>query len=112
MEGKLTREFRHIVKRQMIWADGHYTAEDWTRHVIGRVLDMTHVQWLYRNAVIHERMEDGLTRTEQEALLLKMENQFDQGEDGLSQEDTYLLEFDFESLWSKTGRQKSIGCKR
>ena len=66
---------------------------------------MTHGQWLYRNAVIHERMEDGLTRTEQEALLLKMESQFDQGEEGLSQDDTYLLEFDFESLWSKTGRQ-------
>ena len=45
---------------------------------------MTHGQWLYRNAVIHERMEDGLTQTEQETLLLKMENQFEQGEDGLS----------------------------
>ena len=106
MEGKLTREFRHIVKRQMIWADGHYTVGDWTRHLISRVLDMTHGQWLYRNAVIHERMEDGLTRNEQEALLLKMENQFEQGEDGLSQDDTFLLEFDFESLWSKSGRQK------
>ena len=73
MEGKLTSEFRHIVKRQMIWADGHYTAEYWTRHVISRVLDMTNGQWLYRNVVIHERMEDGLTRTEQEALLLTME---------------------------------------
>ena len=58
----------------MIWADGHYTSEYWTRHVIGRVLDMTHGQWLYRNTVIHERMEEGLTQTEQEAILLKLES--------------------------------------
>ena len=51
-------------------------------------------------------MKDGLTRIEQEELFNKMEDQYKQGEEGLSQEDAYLLEFDFESLWSKTGRQK------
>ena len=65
MEGKITSESRHIVKRQMIWEDGHYTAEDWTKHMISRVLDMTHGQWLYRNKVVHERMKDGITRIEQ-----------------------------------------------
>lgn len=55
----------------MIWADGHYTAEDWTKHLISRVLDMTHGQWLYRNLVVHKRMKDGLTRIEQEELLKK-----------------------------------------
>ena len=69
MEGKVSTEFHHVVRIQMIWADSYYIAEDWVKHLIGRVLEMTHGQWLYQHAIVHKIMKDRLTRIEQEELL-------------------------------------------
>ena len=106
MEGKISKEFRKVVRIHLIWARGIFSAEDWSKQLVDRIIKMTHGQWLYRNAVVHEQMSDGLTRIEQEDILARIEEQFDQGADKLREDDEYLLEVDFETLWSKSGRTK------
>ena len=95
-----------MVRIHLIWARGIFSAEDWSKQLVDRIIKMTHGQWLYRNAVVHEQMSDGLTRIEQEDILARIEEQFDQGADKLREDDEYLLEVDFETLWSKSGRTK------
>ena len=52
-------------------------------------------------------MSDGLTRIEQEEILNRIEDQFNQGSNELDDEDHYLLEVDFETLWEKRGSPKN-----
>ena len=48
-------------------------------------------------------MSNGLTRIEQEDILNRIEEQFDQGVNKLNDKDCYLLEVGVETLWSKRG---------
>ena len=75
MEGKLSSEFQIIVRTQMLTMERYMTASDWVKKLISRLLQITHGQWLYRNAVVHERMSDGLTRVEQDDILMRIEEQ-------------------------------------
>ena len=61
MEGNVSKGFCNIVRLQMLTRESYLTAEDWTKKFISRLLQISHGQWLYRNAVVHERMGDGLT---------------------------------------------------
>ena len=62
MEEKVSKEFCNAVRLQMLTWESYLTAEDWTKKFISRLLQINHGQWLCRNAVVHERMSDGLTR--------------------------------------------------
>ena len=98
MEEEVSKEFCNAVHLQIMMRESYLTAEDWTKKFISCLLQITHGQWMYRNAVVHERMSDDLTRIEQEDILTRIEEQFNQGANDLEDEDRYLLEVDFETL--------------
>ena len=106
MEGKVSKGFCNAVRLQMLTRESYLTAEDWTKKFISCLLQITHGQWLYRNSVVHERMSGGLTRIEQEDILTRIEEQFNQCANDLEDEDRYLLEVDFETLWDQRGSTK------
>src|SRR6056300_327879 len=78
----------------------------WAKGLTEKLLSMTHSQWLYRNAVVHERMEDGLKREEQEELRKEIEDQLSMGAEGMDSEHAGLLEKGFDHIWGLSGLEK------
>ncbi len=44
-------------------------ADYWARGLMRRLLEMVHQQWLYRNAMVHMSLQDGLPRDKHEQIL-------------------------------------------
>lgn len=101
-----------IVRLQLLASQSLHTAEDWIWTVIDGLLTITHRQWLYRNAVAHSSMQDGLTRDDQQHLFQQIVSQYRMGKAGLLEDDFHLLDVDLDTLWSQDGLQKNIGYKR
>ena len=83
-----------------------FTAGDLLTTLISELLRITHRQWLYRNAVVHRPMDDGLTKEEQSQLFRDIVTQYNLGSAGLHDDDAYLLNVDLETLWQRDGIQK------
>ena len=68
------------------------------RQFIGRILHITHSQWIYRNLILHDHRNGYLRRNEQESILLEIEKLADTNPDDLPEESRFLLEIDFDRL--------------
>ena len=66
--------------------------------IIKRVLHITHRQWLYRNARIHIKIADGLTKPEHKNIIRLAYNLLDTDPNDLLPQHRYLLEEDFLQL--------------
>ena len=104
--GMVGSSIHSIVRCHLVRTSQPMTAEDWIRLLIKKLLRITHRQWLYRNAVVHSLMHDGLTRIDQRHVFSQIIRQFRLGSEGLLPEDKGLLDVDMETLWSKNGLQK------
>jgi hypothetical protein len=74
------------------------TAKRWARGLITKLLQMTHRQWLIRNAKVHIKQKGDLTTEEHDDLLQKMETLLWMDPEHLLSDDRHLLEEDFELL--------------
>ncbi len=43
------------------------------RGLMRRLLETVHQQWLYRNATVHVKLKDGMTASQHEAILVRIE---------------------------------------
>ena len=55
MEGKLSKKIVDLQVAHCQISDTRMTGRDWAKHFIGRILAITHSQWIYRNYILHER---------------------------------------------------------
>ena len=80
------------------------TAKRWAKGLITRLLQMTHKQWLLRNAKVHIKRKGDLTAKEHDKLLSKIESLIWTDPDDLLPGDEHLLNEDFDQL----GRASAI----
>lgn len=104
--GMIGSSLRQLVRLHLLSVVSLYTADDWLRILIQNLLRITHRQWLYRNAVVHSLMQDGLDRDDQQTVFLEIVKQFELGSSGLHGDDVELINVDFDTLWAKDGLQK------
>lgn len=64
----------HIVHLQLMSVDSLSSVDDCFRTLIWGLLKITHRQWLYRNAVVHSLIHDGLEREEQQTIFWRLSN--------------------------------------
>ena len=74
------------------------TAKRWAIGIITQLLQMTHKQWLLRNAKIHIKQKGDLTAKEHDELLDKIEKLIWTDPDDLLPGDKELLDEDFHLL--------------
>ena len=74
---------------------------------IGRVLHITHSQWIYRNYTLHEHSRGYLRLKERVEVLEKIEGLMRLGADEVPQESQYLLEVDFDALATSSHEKQS-----
>ena len=68
------------------------SVEAWARGLITRLLEMTHGQWVHRNTLVHNRITGTIVNCQKEELQKAIKDQLALGEEGLDEQDWWLLE--------------------
>jgi hypothetical protein len=83
------------------------TSNDWMKHFIGRLLLISHSQWLYRNFTLHNKLRGYLRLQHQKEVLKEVGRLMDMNPDNILQGSQYLLELDFISLYNSSFERQS-----
>ena len=71
------------------------------------MLEITHGQWLYRNLVVHDNTAGDLVSRRKEEIREALEERMELGEEGLAEEDRFLLEINLDELDNSTGEDQT-----
>jgi len=103
LEGMISKE---IIALQSAFATTHgmrISLARWTTGLITKLLEVTHGQWIYRNLLVHDRISGFLVTAKKEELQKEIQRQQDLGEDGLDEQDKFLLEIKLNDLEESSG---------
>ena len=92
MEGMISKEMIEIQREHCGLDDIEITADQWAQGLITKLMEITHGQWLYRNVHVHDKVTGTLATRRKEELKEAILDQLYIGEEGLAEEDKYLLE--------------------
>ena len=98
MEGKISKEIVSIQRLHCARSPGTMNGDDWTRHFLGRILQLSHSQWIFRNITLHDRSRGILKLQRRREILLEVDRLMEVDTTELPQESQFLLEMDFNSL--------------
>ena len=81
-------------------------ADYWAHGLMRRLLEMVHQQWLYRNAMVHMSLQDGLPRDKHEQILTCIKDCLGIDPGDLLEEDRVLPQVDFKRLATSFAAEK------
>ena len=103
MEGMISKEMIEIQREHCGLDDIEITADQWAQGLITKLMEITHGQWLYRNVHVHDKVTGTLATRRKEELKEAILDQLYIGEEGLAEEDKYLLEINLKDLEHTSG---------
>ena len=103
MEGMISKEMIEIQREHCSLDDIEITADQWAQGLITKLMEITHGQWLYRNVHVHDKVTGTLATRRKEELKEAILDQLYIGEEGLAEEDKYLLEINLKDLEHTSG---------
>ena len=106
MEGMICQRMRAIQEEYTVTDGSQVTPDQWASGVVIKLLEATHGQWLYRCIQIHDKVQGTLVTQRKEELQREIEEQMDQGFDGLLEEDQFLGEVNLEDLENTSGERQ------
>jgi hypothetical protein len=74
------------------------TGTDWTKHFIRKILQIAHLQWIYRNILLHDKRQGYLHNKRAEELMKEMELLADLAPEEVPEASRFLLEINFTEL--------------
>jgi hypothetical protein len=83
------------------------TSNNWMKHFIGRLLLISHSQWLYRNFTLHNKSRGYLRLQCQKEVLKEVDCLMDTNPEDIPQESQYLLALDFTTLYNSSFQRQS-----
>ncbi len=107
LHGKVSVAIAKIQEIHCKLSDCQMTGDDWMKHFIGRLLRISHSQWLYRNFTLHDKTRGYLRLQCQKEVLKEVDRLLDTNPDNIPKESQYLLELDFTSLYSSSFERQS-----
>ena len=107
MEGMISRELVELQKYAVVESGSRMSVEKWAQELVIKLLEITHGQWLYRNVVVHDKTAGDLVTRRKEEIRAALEEQMDLGEEGLAEEDRFLLEINLDELDNSTGEDQT-----
>ena len=84
------------------------TVGAWSAGLVLKLLEVVHGQWLYRNVHVHDIITGEKAMQRKESIRRELEYQMSLGENGVAEEDQYLLELDLDDLDHSTGEDQAI----
>ena len=106
MMGMLSTQMAAVQSAYLLQHQSTHPVSIWLLGLITQLLQVTHCQWIYRCVVVHDRSTGTLVTAHKEELMKEIEHQLDLGEEGLVEEDKFLLECNFDELATTNGEQQ------
>ena len=98
MMGMVATELVDLQTLYSMVSDSCLSATTWSRTLITKLLEITHGQWIYRNALVHHKTTGFLISQHKEAIQAEIDHQLALGMDDLLEEDQHLLEINHDDL--------------
>ena len=54
MEGKVSKEWLLLQRDSLACSPSRLSLAEWSKRLISQILQITHAQWIYRNASLHD----------------------------------------------------------
>ena len=84
--------FRQIQQNFLFQEDTQLTADLWMKGFVGKLLEMTHAQWIFRCITKHHRTKGTKVLRVNDDLLLEINCQLDMGVECVSEGNKWMLE--------------------
>jgi len=97
LEGRICCKWVELRHQKIEATNLRTTTDFWARGLMRRLLQLIHVQWIYRNHTVHFKYE-GLTSTQHDTIISQMEDLLDTDPEALLPEHRALLKYDFEEM--------------
>ena len=98
LEGRVSRKLVELQVEYISQAQSRWRPQTWCKFFIQHLLNITHRQWLYRNAKIHLRKLEGKTASEHNAVIAEVRQMMLIDPEELLPQHRSLLERDFRAL--------------
>ena len=98
-EGKVSKDFASIQRAHCAGAPCRMNGDDWMKHFISHILQITHSQWIFRNITVHDKVRGTLRLQEGKDVLKEVGQLIETDPADVPIESQFLLEFDFDSLY-------------
>ena len=98
-EGKILKDFAWIQRAHCAGAPWQMNGDDWTKHFISHILQISHSQWIFRNITLHDKVRGTLRLKERKEVLKEVGQLIETDPADVPMESRFLLEFDFDSLY-------------
>ena len=106
MMGMLSTQLAVIQSAYLLTHQSTRPVSKWMSGLITQLLQATHCQWIYRCVLVHDRSTGTLVSAHKEDMLKEIEHQLVLGNEGLAEEDKFLLECNFDDLATTNGEQQ------
>ena len=106
MMGMLSTQLAVIQSVYLLKHQSTRPVSKWMSGLITQLLQVTHCQWIYRCVLVHDRSTGTLVSAHKEDMLKEIEHQLVLGDEGLAEEDKFLLECNFDDLATTNGEQQ------
>ena len=103
MEGMISYEVVKVQQQYFNFHNARRSAEEWAKGLVVKLMEVTHGQWLVRNVQVHDAIGGNRAIRRKEDIKRAIQDQLDLGEEGLAEEDRYLLEINTDTLDTSTG---------
>jgi hypothetical protein len=87
MEGMMSNDVVQIQLECVDVGRSSLSTDDWTKGLTVKLLEVTHGQWLYRNMQVHDTVCGSEVAQRKEELQQLVEDQMEQGSEGLDGQD-------------------------
>ncbi len=96
--GMVSSHLRPIQYSHLLVSSSLMNIDDWMSQFIGRLLHLTHGQWIYRNISKYHDTLGSIRKTERRELLLEIDRLIHVPPEEVPEESKFLLELDFTRL--------------
>jgi hypothetical protein len=107
LHGKVSVKIATIQEIHCTLSSCCMTGNDWMKHFIANLIQVSHSQWLYRNFILHNKTRGYLRLQHKKEVLKELDHLMDTNLDEIPQGSQYLLEMDFTSLYNASFERQS-----
>jgi hypothetical protein len=106
MMGMLSTQMAAVQRVYLLQHQSARPVSKWLSGFITQLLQVTHCQWIYRCVLVQDRSTSTLVSAHKEELMKEIEYQLELGEEGLAEDDKFLLECIFNNLATTNGEHQ------
>ena len=107
MEGMISEELLQLDRQDILDNDCKLMVDAWVQKLIEKLLEATHGVWIYRNIMMHDSTAGFIATKGKEQLLQEIEAQIELGNEGLAEQDRWMIEVNLDVMDTSSGEKES-----